>query len=273
LTPTFKTRRNDIAPGFTAASNVRLGSINTSNLAMNNSGTLAFAATLQGAATATVGPVATTYFPPPFGLPTPGAPLITPGVMGNDTAIFAGTPGMTGPTGLRALARTGDAAPGFTGYYYNVQPSQGSSVLLNNAGDVLFKSQVVNTAAGTEFTINGWQLATGSNYPTQSSIDALFGYSAALDTIVPMLYVGQSIEVATGVFKYISQYGVNSGDNGDGSSVGLNDDGTFVAWVRLADAPGGNPTSTSYVVLQIPAPATAVLGLVGLGAMGRRRRR
>lgn len=274
MTPTWMLRKNDIAPGFTAVSDVRQGTINGSNMAINNSGVIAYASTLQGSVQATVAPTATITFPPPFGLPTQGPPLITPGVMGNDAAIFLGMPGAGGSGGLRAIARTGDAAPGFTGMYYNIQPGNGGAVNLNNAGDLLFRCPVVNTAAGTEFTINGWQLAGGSNYPSQWSFsDVLFGYSAALDQVVPMLYVGQQIEVDPGVYKYITQFGVNTTDNGDGSSMGLNDDGTFVAWVRTADTAGGTNNGTAYIVLQIPAPATGVLGLLGVGALARRRRR
>lgn len=274
LTPTWMLRKNDIAPGFTGASGVRQGGISTSNMAMNNSGVIAYASGLQGNVQANVNPTFTTIFVPPFGLPRDAPPLITPGVMGNDTAVFLGTPGVTGPGGLRALARTGDPAPGFTGMYYNINPSNSGSVNLNNAGDLLFACSVVSTAAGTEYTQNGWQLAGGSNYPNQWSFsDVLFGYDAASGQVNPMLYEGQLIEVDPGVFKYVTQFTVNTTDNGDGSSMGLNDDGTFVAWVRTSDTPDGNATGTAYVVLQIPAPGTAMLGLLGVGALARRRRR
>ncbi len=274
LTPTWMLRKNDIAPGFAAASGVRQGGISTSNMAMNNSGVIAYASGLQGNVQANVNPTFTTIFVPPFGLPRDAPPLITPGVMGNDTAVFLGTPGVTGPGGLRALARTGDPAPGFTGMYYNISPSTSGAVNLNNAGDLLFACSVVSTAAGTEFTRNGWQLAGGSNYPSQWSFqNVLFGYDAASGQVNPMLYQGQLIEVDPGVFKYVTQFAVSTADNGDGSSMGLNDDGTFVAWVRTSDTIDGNPTGTAYVVLQIPAPGTAMLGLLGVGALARRRRR
>ncbi|GEM_PF-2322082 len=89
-----------------------------------------------------------------------------------------------------------------------------------------------------------------------------------------MLYVGQQIEVEPGIFKYITQYSLSNTDNGDGSSLGLNDNGQFVAMSRLADtATSTTATPTLYVVLQIPAPGTGVLALLGLTAISRRRRR
>ena len=76
------------------------------------------------------------------------------------------------------------------------------------------------------------------------------------------------------MFKYILQFAVNNTDDGNGSSMGLNDNGQFVAWVRLADSPTATTaTSTSYVVLQIPAPGAGALAFLGLGVMARRRRR
>lgn len=271
-TPTWMIRKNDIAPGFTAASGVRLGAVSSSNMAINNAGDVAFAATLQGNVIADVSPEFTVTFPPP-GIPRQGPPLITPGVMGNSEAIFTGRPGITGSTGLRALARSGDFAPGFGGLHYKIEPSSSGSVSLNNNGDLVFKSRVVNTGAGEQFTANGWQLQTGSSFPDQLGFDALFGYSAGLDQVIPLLYVGQEIEVSAGVFKYITQFSYNNTDDGNGAALGFNDAGQVVTWVRLADTFGGSNTSTAYIVLAVPAPGAGMLGLLGLGAVARRRRR
>jgi MYXO-CTERM domain-containing protein len=48
----------------------------------------------------------------------------------------------------------------------------------------------------------------------------------------------------------------------------------LVVWTRFTDtASATTATSTGYLVLQVPAPATGVLGLAGLGVLARRRRR
>ena len=149
LNPTYFLRQNDIAPGYSAASNVHLGGLNIQNMAINNSGQVAFAATLQGAGvTPTVQPVYTVTFPPPFGNPTNGPPTISPGIYGNEAAVFAGTPGITGPTGLHAIARKGDVAPGFGGMTYDISPSSSGAAMMNNAGDVLFAASVANKNVG-----------------------------------------------------------------------------------------------------------------------------
>lgn len=257
-TPTFIQRQNDIAPGFSAGSNVRVGVIGTGGLSINNSGMIAYPGFMQGSGvTASVQP---SYggFPP--------SSLISPGTFGNDAAIFAGMPGITGPTGLRAIVRKGDLAPGMGGLTFDIQPSS-TSCWLNNAGDVLIKASVADKSVGQQYG------AFSTTLTNLNEFDALFGYSASLGTVTNLLWVGQQVEVESGVFKYITQFGVNNQDDGNGSTMGFNDNGQFVAWLRLSDTPGGTATSTSYVVLNVPAPSAGALALVGLGAMARRRRR
>jgi hypothetical protein len=267
-TPTWMLRQNDIAPGFAPAANVRQGTFGSGGLAINNDGKIAYVSSLQGAGvTPTVAPVYTVTFPPPFGLPTQGPPTITPGSFGNDTAIFAGMPGVTGPTGLHAIARKGELAPGFGGLAYDIQPSSTTLNGLNNAGDVLFSASVVNKVAGE--AIDAYGPAGGA-----LSFNALFGYSAALDQTFPMLYRGQSVEVSSGVFKYVLQFAVTATDNGNGSSLGLSDNGQFVAYAQFGDTPSATASSSyGYIVMTIPAAGTGSLSLLGLAVMGRRRRR
>jgi hypothetical protein len=267
LTPTFVQRQNDIAPGFTAASNVHVGGVSTSGMKINNGGTIAYYGQLQSASTAAVQPAVSVQYNQ-F-----GDQLITSsGIAGNAGAIFAGTPGITSSTGLKAILRDGDAAPGFGGAYINFSAGSTPSPALNNNGDIVFASGLTSFAAGTVLGVVGQNIST---YPVDAYqfANVLWAYNASSYGLVPLLYTNQQIQVETGVFKYVSQFGTGTAGNGDGGTMNLNDNGQLVVWVRLADTFNGTATSTSYIVLQVPAAGTGSLALLGLGAMARRRRR
>jgi hypothetical protein len=68
------------------------------------------------------------------------------------------------------------------------------------------------------------------------------------------------------VFKRLVQWSVSPQDNGDGGAAGLNDSGRFTARLSFDD------NTWAVTTLQIPAPSAGVLALMGLGAMGCRRR-
>jgi hypothetical protein len=263
--PTVVFRQNDVAPGYTPAQNVRMGVVNAYSMCINNAGQVALPVSLQGSGvTASTSPIYTDngdWFNPII------TGVDTPGVVGNDTALVIGTPG-----NLRTLIRSGDAAPGFAGFYYNYSPSMPAAAIMNNAGDVLFSSDLISLPAGSTY-------ANWPGYTSASTIQgAVFGYSASLDQVVNLLYPGQSIEVAPGIFKYIVTININSAGDGNGSALGLNDNGQFVAMVQTAETWTGpystSPTGTAYVVLNIPTPGgAAMLGLAGLLAARRRRSR
>ena len=266
LTPTWVQRRNDIAPGFTAGSNVHMGGVNASSLHMNNNGMVAFPGGLQSTSTGAVQPSVAMDIDF-FG----DGSVLTPGVVGNDYAVFAGMPGLTGSTGLKAIARKGDIAPGFGGTLRIAFDGSTPNPALNNNGDVVFGSTLTQYAPGTVLGVVGQQPPSDSG----AFINVLWAYNASSYGLVPLLYTGQAIEVETGVFKYVNQFQQGTAANGDGGVMNLNDAGQLVVWVRLADSPDplASATSTSYIVLQVPSAGTGSLGLLGLAAMARRRRR
>jgi hypothetical protein len=228
-------RQNDQAPGL--ASNVRVGSLSATaaaaSQAINNSGSITVATGLQGAGT--VAPVS-------------GSQL------GNNAAIFSGPAGS-----LAAVARLGDAAPGFDGgAVYGLSAS--TVPLLNNNGTVLFTSPVM-TGINSDGTYSG----TLASHTTIAS--ALFGWMPGATSSFLVLYSGQSVEVDTGVFKTISSFSVAALGNGDGGVEGLNDSDVFTARLTFTDA------TWSVVKLQVPAPGTGGLAILGLGVLARRRRR
>lgn len=270
LTPTFVQRQNDIAPGFTTASNVHAGSVNASGMRINNGGTIAYYGSLQSTSTAAVQPtVALTYNQFGDGLVT------IPGIQGNAEAIFVGTPGLgynaiTSPTGLHAIARSGDAAVGISGAYINLSGGSTPSLALNNSGDVVFATALTQRAPGSTVGV------VGQVPPTDAfqGINVLYDWNPT-NGLVPLLYTTQPIEVETGVFKYVSQFSSGTAGNGDGGTMTLNDAGQLVVYVRLSDTPSvtATATSTAYIVLNVPAAGTGSLALVGMGVMARRRRR
>jgi hypothetical protein len=263
-TPTWVMRQNDIAPGFTSASNVHMGTVNGSSMSINNAGTVAYYGGLQSTSTAAVQPTVA------FQWNQFGDGLVTaPGIAGNDTAMFAGIPAITGPTGLHVIARTGDAAPGLPGAYINFANGSTPAPMMNNVGDIVFGSGLSGYAPGSAIGVVG-QVPPSDSW---GLIQALWAYNASSYGLVQLLYTNMPVEVETGVFKYISQFSTGGVDNGDGGSMQLNDSGQLVEWVRLSDTPGGTATSTSYIVLQVPAAGTGGMALLGMGMMARRRRR
>ncbi|MBY0313848.1 MAG: hypothetical protein K2W85_17420, partial [Phycisphaerales bacterium] len=244
-------RRNDIVPGFTAGDNVRFGNV-TSGFGMNNNGQTLFAASLQGAGVITS--VAPSYAV--AGTPPRPVSVITPGVQGNSGAIFTGAAGS-----LQMIARTGDLLPYGNGLRFDLILG-GSGFVQNNNNDILFNTDTTYYAPGDAIGVAG--------APAESVLPAgprvLMSWTAAYG-LVPLLHAGQTIEVDPGVFKSILTWNISTQDDGNGGTLGMNDAGVITAYITFNEGGWG------VVKLQIPAPSTGILALLGVGAMARRRRR
>jgi len=123
----------------------------------------------------------------------------------------------------------------------------GSSAITNALGQVVFQASI----SGTGIT---------------SNVDdrCLFAFDPNVGLIL-VARTGSSMTPNTGVATQFSYYGTV---NGDGTSYALSDTG-WLAY-RGSDSFGNNVIFRTQI---IPAPATALVGLASLLAVGRRRRR
>ena len=123
----------------------------------------------------------------------------------------------------------------------------GSSAIANALGQVVFQGSI----AGTGITTN---------------VDdrCLFAWDPNVGLIL-VARSGSQMTPNTGVATSFSYYG---SANGDGTSYALSDTG-WLAY-KGSDSFGNNVLFRTQI---IPAPATALVGLAGLVAVGRRRRR
>ncbi len=244
-------RRNDIVPGFTAGDNVRFATVST-GFGMNNNGQVLFGASLQGSGVTQS--VAVNYNL--AGTPLRQVSVNTPGVMGNSAAIFTGTAGA-----LQMIARNGDLIPFGNGLRFDLILG-GSSFVQNNNNDILFTTDTTYYAPGDQIGI--------ANGPLDSVLPAgprtLMSWTSA-HGLVPLLFAGQTVEVEPGDFKTILTWNINTQDDGNGGTLGMNDAGLITARVEFNEGGWG------IVKFQVPAPGAGVMALLGLGVMGRRRRR
>jgi hypothetical protein len=183
--------------------------------------------------------------------------VATTGVQGNNAAILVGT--IDG--GFSMIARRGAPAPGTDGLFFNLEPSALNPVL-NNNNSFLFDTETTRYMAGETIGVVGE--TASSIRPAGPRI--MYSWSPSYG-LVPMIYQGQALEVETGVFKTVSQWNVNALDNGNAGGAGLNDDGVFAARITFTD------NSWAVIRMQIPAPGTGMMAMLGLGALARRRRR
>lgn len=160
----------------------------------------------------------------------------------NDSGMWAGTAGT-----LQLIAREGDAAPGTGGAVLGNW--LGTTFSSNNAGQIVFTSPL----------LGGDVVGTTNN-------SVLYGYTPGYG-LTMITRKGDSFEVSPTVFKTISQFTVQSGDNSDGASQGLNENGQIVIQLSFTDG------SAALVTSVVPTPGSLAVAAAGCMLLGARRRR
>lgn len=163
--------------------------------------------------------------------------LIGDGVtIANDQGLF-----VTGPSGERLIAREGDAAPSLPGYVFT-SGLLNAGVEFNDRGQAVFMSTVQQAGVGT--------------------LEAIFGSEIGIGTYL-IAAEGGAFEVAPGDVRTIE--GITWAGVGTGMwTRALNNSGELVLGLSFTDG------TDAVVTTVIPAPP--VLGLLGLAAVGRRKR-
>jgi hypothetical protein len=229
---TLVSRQGSAAPAFdittntTTSANMFNGWFDYNNSqAMNNSGYMCWAQQLQGSAV-------TIHVDPQVG---ETGIISAPGVEGNDFAIVVGTPGH-----LSMLVRQGDPAPGFAGEYFEINHST-IVIALNNANQILFTTHLTTYQTGQAVGVVG--------HNTVTDIDGrvvLWGWKPGLSAPFPILTncvsgysTGDSITVDTGVSKAVQSFLLPTNDNGNGGTLGFNDNGQAALSVVFTDGSYG----------------------------------
>lgn len=262
-------REGDLAPGTAGASFSGSFSLFTANF--NNLGQAAFGATLAGGDVVGAANNTAIYVASPgnaalawrAGMPAPGTDAnfattnafnmafdnagriaavctLTGGTSATttDSGLWYGAPGA-----LNLVAREGDAVPLLNATFNAI-----SNVRANVLGQLLFTSSLLSG----DSALNGKT--------------ALMAYDPGLG-MFPLMYTGEQIEVAPGVFKTVTGFTSFGNSNSDGSGLTLSDTGWLTMKLTTSD-------STDVIVrYSIPAPGPSVLlALAGL-VIGRRRSR
>jgi len=118
------------------------------------------------------------------------------------------------------LARSGTAAPGTAGAL--LQIPQETNLLINDAGQILFESML--------------RAGVGDTTPSNNYI--LYHWAADTGWRV-VVRLGDVLEVAPGVFKTVTGWGLSSSGMGDTGGAGFRDDGPFGLWVFFGDGSQG----------------------------------
>jgi hypothetical protein len=143
------------------------------------------------------------------------------------------------------IAQGGMAAPGVAGFNFG---NGFSALIMNNNDTMVFQNTLSNGA---------------------TTMGSVWAYNPAWG-LINVLNVGETAFInGAGANYTVSSinYGLNS--NGSGGTSSLNDNDQLVL-VLGSTVPY---TNTTIVVVQLPAPGAAGLGLIGMVAVGRRRRR
>lgn len=156
----------------------------------------------------------------------------------NDTALYLSSLGGSDNLLMRRGEQVSFMAPG-------VVWGDVFSPMLNNAGQIVFNTSISGdgiTSANDRLLV-AWDPSTG---------------------FFPILQEG---DTAFGVL--ISDFDYNGDGNGEGGFNALSDSGWLTVAIRSA---GSSNVNSAVVRIQIPAPGTGCVALLGLAALGRRRR-
>jgi hypothetical protein len=166
----------------------------------------------------------------------------------NDVGLFLGDSSGAGLGTL--IARGGDLAPGMGGLLFG---NSFLGVVMNNADQIIFQN-TPNDGAGHNgpTTIFAWG-------PTFGLVNLFSAGNTSL--------LGANYPLGSNPASY------NSTSNGDGGVMCLNDNGLFTFYANSSGAGGAFGVNNVLMVMQIPAPGAGAMALLGLAAIGRRRRR
>lgn len=147
------------------------------------------------------------------------------------------------PASASLVAQSGTVAPGSGGALFG----GGFNGLIMNGNDtIIFQNTLTNGLAG----LFAWNPAYG---------------------LVNLLYVGD--RNVLGNNYPVSSFGYLLTGNGSGGVSSFNDSDQLALGIGSTAAVGGLGNNFAIVVMHVPAPGAASLGLIGLAAMARRRRR
>ena len=157
----------------------------------------------------------------------------------NDSGIWYGPAGS-----LQMIAREGNAVPTLNATFGNMGTA---GIRANGAGQLAFNVPMLSS----DTNLNN-KLVLMAYDPTAG--------------LFPVIYTGEQIEIAPGVFKTVSGFQYQASSNGDGSPLALSETGWLTLKITTTD-------STDVIVrYAIPTPTSASLLAVGGMLMARRRR-
>lgn len=209
-----------------------LGSVNSSTR-VNNQGHFTFAGTLVPDGVNIVAPAAGS---------------------GRDNTGTLWLADIANPGAATLIARSGDPIPGLPGAYFGnlLVPSA-----FNNTDMIVFQD-LVTDALGNGIKIGGVGVTDWFSWTPTDGVQLLVqGGNTS--------YLGAQYPLSAGPIA------VNSGSNGDGGTMCLNDNGRFT-FLAIAGNTSLSLANNGIMVTQIPAPSAGLLSLASLGLLARRRR-
>jgi MYXO-CTERM domain-containing protein len=159
----------------------------------------------------------------------------------NDGGLWFADATNVNPTQL--IAQEGTVAPGFGGATFG---NGFFGVASNNADMVVFQNTL------------------------SSGVGSLWGWGPSFG-LINLTFVGDTSVL--GANYPLSSFNYLTTGNGNGGVFSFNDNGDLALTVGSAGIGGAFGSNAAIVVIHVPAPAVGGLALLGIGALGARRRR